>query len=187
FRNDELTGEMIDQLRSDERKGVHAIINSYEKKKQKEKQLKEQFVNMQVYERAFGEKGFRLIAGVDEAGRGPLAGPVVAASVILPSDFTLFGLTDSKQLNEKQRLSFYHTIKEQAITYNVSIIDNQTIDRMNIFEATKLAMTQSLKALDHQPDHSLIDAVKLNSLNHPTTPIIKCDHKSVFIQAVSIL
>lgn len=187
FRNDELTEERIDQLRSDERKGVQAIINSYEKKKQKEEQLKKQFVNMQAYEHALAKRGFRLIAGVDEAGRGPLAGPVVAASVILPSDFTLYGLTDSKQLNEKQRLNFYHTVKEQAITYNVSIIDNQTIDRMNIFEATKLAMIQSLKALDPQPDHSLIDAVKLTGLNHPTTPIIKGDQKSVSIAAASII
>lgn len=187
FRNDELTEERIDQLRSDERKGVQAIINSYEKKKQKEEQLKKQFVNMQAYEHALAKRGFRFIAGVDEAGRGPLAGPVVAASVILPSDFTLYGLTDSKQLNEKQRLNFYHTIKEQAITYNVSIIDNLTIDRMNIFEATKLAMIQSLKALDPQPDHSLIDAVKLTGLNHPTTPIIKGDQKSVSIAAASII
>ena len=187
FRNDELTEERIDQLRSDERKGVQAIINSYEKKKQKEEQLKKQFVNMQAYEHALAKRGFRLIAGVDEAGRGPLAGPVVAASVILPSDFTLYGLTDSKQLNEKQRLNFYHTVKEQAITYNVSIIDNLTIDRMNIFEATKLAMIQSLKALDPQPDHSLIDAVKLTGLNHPTTPIIKGDQKSVSIAAASII
>lgn len=187
FKNNQLSEAMIEQLRVDERKGVQTLIKSYERKKQKEKLLREQFISMMSYERSCYEKGYNFIAGVDEAGRGPLAGPVVAASVILPTDFTLYGLTDSKQLNENKRLEFFNIIKKEAVTYNISVVENQKIDQVNIFEATKLVMSDSLNQLDPQPDYALIDAVKLSGLNYPTTEIIKGDQKSISIAAASIL
>lgn len=187
FKMEQLPETVIDQLRADERKGVQALIKSHERKEQKKKLLIEQFFNMTAYERACYEKGYQLVAGVDEAGRGPLAGPVVAAAVILPADFTLYGLTDSKQLNENQRLHFYNIIKEKAITYEISIIDNNKIDEINIFEATKLAMFNSLNQLQPQPDYALIDAVRISGLNYRTEEIIKGDQKSVSIAAASVL
>src|SRR5690625_873122 len=187
FSKNELSESMIHQLRKDERKGVQQLIKSYDRKIQKERLLIKQFDKMTAFEKTFYEKGYRFIAGVDEAGRGPLAGPVVAASIILPFDFTLYGLTDSKLLSEQQRLDFYHIIKKKAIAYDVSIIDNHKIDDINILEATKLAMTSSLNQLTTQPELALIDAVELSGLKYPTEAIIKGDQKSIAIAAASIL
>src|SRR5690625_7587855 len=133
INKNELSESMINKLRNDERKGVQHLIKSYDRKIQKERLLIKQFDKMKSFEKTFYERGYRLIAGVDEAGRGPLAGPVVAASIILPFDFTLYGLTDSKLLSEEQRLDFYHFIKKKAIAYHVSIIDNHKIIEINIF------------------------------------------------------
>jgi len=187
FEQEEITEEIIQDLKNDERKGVQAILKRYKKQKQKDEQLKEQFMKMTSYEKHFRNDGFNLIAGVDEAGRGPLAGPVVAAAVILPSDFKLYGLTDSKQLNDNQRENFYKTITREAIAYYVSVINNKKIDEINIFEATKLAMTDALNKLEPQPDYALVDAVQLNGLHYPTAPIIKGDQRSITIAAASVL
>src|SRR5699024_7599255 len=187
FKQGGIAEEIIQELKNDERKGVQAILKRYERQKQKDEQLKEQFIKMTSYEKHLRNDGFKLVAGVDEAGRGPLAGPVVAAAVMLPGDFKLYGLTDSKQLNDYQREIFYKTIKREAIAYHVSVINNNKIDEINIFEATKLAMTDALNHLDPQPDYALIDAVQLLGLSYPTTPVIKGDQKSISIAAASVL
>ncbi|MDO6449657.1 ribonuclease HII [Oceanobacillus profundus] len=187
IKNNEVTDEMIQELKADERKGVQQLLKSYEKQKAKEKQLADQFVEMSHYEQVAYSKGCQYIAGVDEAGRGPLAGPVVAAAVILPVDFTLYGLNDSKQLNQATRDYFFTKIREQAVSYGVAIIDNRTIDEMNIFEATKLAMRQAINQLKPSPDHVLIDAVELRDLPYSTESLIKGDAKSISIAAASIL
>lgn len=187
IKNNEITDEMIQELKADERKGVQQLLKSYEKQKAKEKQLADQFVEMSHYEQVAYSKGCQYIAGVDEAGRGPLAGPVVAAAVILPVDFTLYGLNDSKQLNQATRDYFFTKIREQAVSYGVAIIDNRTIDEMNIFEATKLAMRQAINQLKPSPDHVLIDAVELRGLPYSTESLIKGDAKSISIAAASIL
>lgn len=186
-KQDQLTTDMINLLKQDERKGVQTIIKNYERQQEKDMRLKEQFYEMMSYERECRNQGYRYIAGVDEAGRGPLAGPVVAAAVILPSDFKLIGLNDSKLLNINQREKFFEYIKEQAIAYYVSIVDNQKIDEINIFEATKFAMREALNKLDTQADYALIDAVYLNEFSYPTKNIIKGDQKSISIAAASIL
>lgn len=139
-----------------------------------------------MYERELREKGIKLIAGVDEVGRGPLVGPVVAACCILPEEFNLDGLTDSKKLSEKKRDYFFEEIKKQAISYGIGIIDEKKIDEVNIYEATKLAMKEAIKNMSVVPEHILIDAMPLE-LDIPTTSIIKGDLKSITISAASVL
>lgn len=138
------------------------------------------------YEKELRAKGIKLIAGVDEVGRGPLVGPVVAAAVILPEKFSLDGLTDSKKLTEKKRDMFYDKIKEQALAIGVGIIDEKEIDEVNIYEATKLAMIEAISKLEIKPEHILIDAMPLE-LDIPTTSIIKGDLKSITISAASVI
>ena len=138
------------------------------------------------YERELREKGITLIAGVDEVGRGPLVGPVVAACCILPLEFKLDGLTDSKKLSEKKREYFFEEIKKQAISYGIGIVSEKIIDEVNIYEATKIAMKEAINNMSVKPEHILIDAMPLD-LDIPTTSIIKGDLKSITISAASVL
>lgn len=138
------------------------------------------------YERNLRSEGIKLIAGVDEVGRGPLVGPVVAACVILPENFNLDGLTDSKKLSEKKRDYFFEEIKKQAISIGIGIKDESVIDEVNIYEATKLAMKEAIDNCDVKPEHILIDAMPLE-LDIPTTSIIKGDLKSITISAASVI
>lgn len=138
------------------------------------------------FERKLREQGITLVAGVDEVGRGPLVGPVVAACVILPEEFSLEGLTDSKKLSEKKREYFYDEIMRQAVSVGVGIISEKKIDEVNIYEATKLAMKEAISKCNIQPEHILIDAMPL-SLDIPTTSIIKGDFKSITISAASVM
>lgn len=186
-----LSGHIDDEslitLKSDQRKGVQRLIKTYEKERLKQIEMANQFEEMCQYENESYLKGREYIAGVDEAGRGPLAGPVVAAAVILPKDFKLIGLTDSKQLSKQKREDFYRVIIDQAISYSVSIINNNVIDDINIYEATKRAMIESIYRLEQKPDHVLIDAVKLDQLEISSESIIKGDQKSMTIAAASII
>ena len=138
------------------------------------------------YERDLNKKGITLIAGVDEVGRGPLIGPVVAAAVILPKNFKLEGLTDSKKLSEKKREKFYEIIKEEAISIGIGVIDEKRIDEINIYEATKEAMYEAIGNLNSKPEHILIDAMPLD-LDVPSTSIIKGDLLSITISAASVI
>lgn len=138
------------------------------------------------YERKLRKEEIKLIAGVDEVGRGPLVGPVVAACVILPENFNLDGLTDSKKLTEKKRDFFFEEIKKQAISIGIGIKDEDVIDEVNIYEATKLAMKEAINNCDVKPEHILIDAMPLE-LEIPTTSIIKGDLKSITISAASVI
>ena len=140
------------------------------------------------YERELKEKEITFIAGVDEVGRGPLVGPVVAACVVLPDNFNLDGLTDSKKLSEKKRDFFFDEIKKQALGIGVGIIDEKKIDEVNIYEATKLAMKAAIDDClkNCKIEHILIDAMPLQ-LDIPTTSIIKGDLKSITISAASVI
>ena len=138
------------------------------------------------YERDLIKNNINLIAGVDEVGRGPLVGPVVAASVILPVNYKLDGLTDSKKLSEKKRNLFYDILINDAISIGVGIIDEKIIDEVNIYEATKLAMKEALNNLSVTPEHVLIDAMPLD-IDIPRTSIIKGDAKSLSIAAASVI
>ncbi|RLL45300.1 ribonuclease HII [Oceanobacillus piezotolerans] len=187
FQNREITDEQLEELKQDSRKGVQQIIGSYEKQLEKEKALEANYIEMCQYELTAYKQGYKWIAGIDEAGRGPLAGPVVAAAVILPEKFKLLGLNDSKQLNEGTREAYFSIIKKEAISYGIGIVDNSMIDKMNIFEATKLAMRKALEQLNPMPDYVLIDAVQLGNLTCPSESIVKGDAKSISIAAASVL
>lgn len=139
-----------------------------------------------LYERELREKNVTLIAGVDEVGRGPLVGPVVAACVILPEHFSLEGLTDSKKLSEKRREYFFDEIKRQALGIGIGIVDERRIDEINIYEATKEAMKEAISSCNIVPQHILIDAMPLD-IDIPTTSIIKGDLKSITISAASVI
>lgn len=140
------------------------------------------------YERELYKNGLHYIAGVDEVGRGPLVGPVVAACVVLPKDFELVGLTDSKKLSEKKRGIFYDYIVNHAIAYSVGIVSNEKIDEINIYQATKKAMMEAISNVNEKIklEHILIDAMKLE-LDIPSTSIIKGDSKSISIAAASVV
>ena len=147
--------------------------------------MKNNEIDNRQYENELYSKGYKLIGGIDEVGRGPLVGPVVTACVILPEDFALDGLTDSKKLSEKKRDMFYDIIMEKAITVGIGIMDEDVIDKVNIYEATKLAMYQAVDNMSVKPDYILIDAMKLDKLDVPSTSIIKGDLKSITISAAS--
>lgn len=138
------------------------------------------------YEKELRQKGITLIGGVDEVGRGPLVGPVVAACCILPEDFNLEGLTDSKKLSEAKREYFFEEIKKQAISYGIGIVDEKRIDEINIYQATKEAMIEAINKCNPKPEYVLTDAMKLD-IDIPITPIIKGDLKSITISAASVL
>lgn len=150
----------------------------------KKEQSKEDLLK---YEKELYEKGFKLIAGTDEVGRGPLVGPVVAAAVILPQNYQLDGLTDSKKLSEKKRDKFYDIIMKEAISVGIGVVDAKTIDEINILEASRLAMKKAIMDLKIVPEYVLSDAMKLNNIDIPYTDIIHGDALSLSIAAASVI
>ena len=149
--------------------------------------LQEKYRNMSEYENEARSQGFVSVAGMDEAGRGPLAGPVVAAAVILDPENPVYGVDDSKKLSPKKRAALKAEIEAKAISVGVGIVDVETIDSINILEATKLAMKKAVEALDPPPQLLLIDAVRLKDLPIEQRSIIKGDALSVSIAAASII
>lgn len=141
---------------------------------------------MYEYEDELYEKGINLIGGIDEVGRGPLIGPVVTACVILPKDYVLMGLTDSKKLSEKKREKFYDILMKDAISIGIGVVDEKEIDKLNIYQATKKAMAEAVENMKIKPEHILVDAMPLE-LDIPTTSIIKGDAKSITIAAASVI
>lgn len=143
-------------------------------------------IDLYQYEKELWNKNINLVGGIDEVGRGPLIGPVVAACVILPQDFVLEGLTDSKKLSEKKREKFYDVIMDKAIAVGIGQASEKIIDEINIYEATKVAMKEAVQNCKIKPEHILVDAMPL-SLDVPTTSIIKGDAKSITIAAASVI
>lgn len=146
-----------------------------------------ELVDLYQYENELYDKGINYIGGVDEVGRGPLIGPVVTACVILPRDFKCDGLTDSKKLTEKKREEYFDYIMEHALSVSVGMMSEKVIDEVNIYEATKLAMYEAINNSKIKPEHVLIDAMKLENLDMPSTSIIKGDAKSISIAAASVI
>lgn len=142
-------------------------------------------VDLLKYEKELYKKGYKFIAGTDEVGRGPLVGPVVAAAVILPKNYKLEGLTDSKKLSEKKRNEFYHIIIKDAISYGIGVVDHKTIDEINIYEASRKAMLEAINALDVKPDYVLSDAMPLPIPE--SISIIHGDALSLSIAAASVI
>ena len=139
------------------------------------------------FEKKYYSKDINFIAGCDEAGRGPIAGPVVCAAVIFPKDFTSNEINDSKQLSKKKREELFNFILEHALAYNIQIIDAKTIDEINILEASRLGMTRAVKNLNHQVDLIITDYMKLYDFDVPVIDLVKGDAKAMCVAAASIL
>lgn len=181
----EVSSEQLEELRADERKGVQKLLVSYEKRQLKRAQALAQFQNRFSYEKEFWQKN-QLVAGVDEVGRGPLAGPVVTATVILPHNFDLIDVNDSKKLSPKKRKALFPQILAKAVSVSVGLANNDVIDRINIYEADRLAMTHAVQGLKVKPAALLVDAMNV-PLNIPQIKLIHGDAKSNSIAAASIV
>lgn len=152
-----------------------------EKEQERLNELKK--IDMSVF-----EEGYNYICGIDEAGRGPLAGPVVVAAVVMPKESMIEGVNDSKKVSEKKRELLYDKILEEAISYGVGIVDQSEIDRINILNATKAGLTQAVSSLKTKPDMILVDALNgIDTCGIPYRSIIKGDAKSYSIAAASII
>ncbi len=162
-------------------------------KEERQRIIVEKFNTMMEFDTRYRQAGY--VAGVDEAGRGPLAGPVVAGCVVLPENFNVLGIDDSKKLSEKKREDLFEKIVKNALAYGIGIVDNNIIDEINILEATKLAMTQAIESAESMLKEKagegigflLTDAVELKGVSIPQNPIIKGDAKSLSIAAASII
>lgn len=183
---DKRDDKRIQLWQADERSGVQQALAQWDRRIQRHEKELALFEEMQQFENNARIKGHRFIAGIDEVGRGPLAGPVVAAAVILPDNFQLLGVNDSKKLSAKKRDALYDEIQNQAISIGVGMVDHNKIDEINIYQASKLAMSIALEDLCFMPDYLLIDAMKLD-VKIPQESIIKGDARSISIAAASII
>ena len=183
---DRLDHPLFEELIADGRAGVQAAISKRKRELQKQVEEDLRLEKMLAYEKELYAQGIQLIAGVDEVGRGPLAGPVVAAAVILPENCKIPGLNDSKKIPKSKHQAIYQAVLDQALSVGIGVKDNQVIYQVNIYEATKLAMLEAIQELDQQPQHLLIDAMKLD-LPISQTSIIKGDANSLSIAAASIV
>lgn len=183
---DRLDHPLFEELIYDARAGVQSAINKRKRELQKQVDEDLRLEKMLTYEKELYAQGIQLIAGVDEVGRGPWAGPVVAAAVILPENCKIPGLNDSKKIPKSKHHAIYQAVLDQAISVGIGVKDNHVIDQVNIYEATKLAMLEAIHELDPQPQHLLIDAMKLD-LPISQTSIIKGDANSLSIAAASIV
>lgn len=182
----QLNDPLFDELEKDDRSGVIQAVAKRKREIQKCLEEDARLEGMLAYEKELYGKGIQLIAGVDEVGRGPLAGPVVAAAVILPQACKISGLNDSKKIPKSKHKKIYEAVLKNAIAVGIGVKDNQVIDQVNIYEATKLAMIEAIGQLDPKPQHLLIDAMKLD-LPISQTSIIKGDANSLSIAAASIV
>nr|WP_054259833.1 ribonuclease HII [Propionispora sp. 2/2-37] len=185
--NMDAPAKLIDDLRSDKRISIIKLVAKWHKRQQELLAEKKRLLQMYRYEENYRQKGFTVIAGVDEAGRGPLAGPVVVGAVILPHDCFLPHLNDSKQLSARQREVLYKEIKEIAIAVHYCVMDREVIDQLNIYQATVSAMYRVLEELETTPQAVLIDAVPLPKLKVPSLSIVGGDAASASIAAASII
>ena len=181
-----LDDPLLTEWEQDSRSGVIQAIAKRKKEIQKRLDEDERLEGMLAYEKECYAREIELIAGVDEVGRGPLAGPVVAAAVILPKGCKISGLNDSKKIPKSKHKEIYEAVLQNAVAIGIGIKDNQVIDQVNIYEATKLAMMEAIGQLEPQPQHLLIDAMKLD-FPIPQTSIIKGDANSLSIAAASIV
>ena len=181
-----LDDPLLTELEQDSRSGVIQAIAKRKREIQKRLDEDERLEGMLAYEKECYARGMELIAGVDEVGRGPLAGPVVAAAVILPKACKIPGLNDSKKIPKSKHKEIYEAVLQNAIAIGIGVKDNQVIDQVNIYEATKLAMMEAIGQLEPQPQHLLIDAMRLD-LPISQTSIIKGDANSLSIAAASIV
>jgi len=182
-----LDEQLVQVLQQDKRSGVQQLLRQYQRIREKQRQKEEQWIRMNAYENQLRGRGYTKIAGADEVGRGPIAGPVVAAAVILPEDFYLPGLDDSKKLSHQMREEFYQVIMKEALAYSVAFADQDVIDQINIYQATLQVMREAVGTLDIKPEICLIDGLKVSGLSTKQLAIVGGDHLSVTIAAASII
>ena len=183
----EPTAEQLATLKDDERSGVQRLLASYYKRLEKEALERERFDKMLTFEKEYYAQGMQYVAGVDEAGRGPLAGPLVIAAVILPQDVFISGLNDSKQISAVKRDKLYDEIIAKAVAIEVNIVSVSNIDKYNIYSATQRGMAEVLEHLPVRPQVALIDAMPVQVKDMETVPIVHGDALSVSIAAASII
>ena len=184
--SEEMLPSFISAYETDTRNGVQTLVSQAKKRLEKLQKEMERIEKLKRYERAYGED-HAFICGIDEVGRGPLAGPVVAGAVILPKDDPILYLNDSKKLSEKKREALYDEIMERAVATGIGVVSPARIDEINILQATYEAMRMAIGNLKVQPDLLLNDAVTIPEVEIPQVPIIKGDAKSVSIAAASII
>lgn len=183
FAEGNVEEEFLAACAADKRKAVERLVRRYEREQQDRARVAE----MYAFEHIAMAEGFELVAGVDEAGRGPLAGPVSVAAVILPRDLYLPKINDSKKISAKVREELFEEIQDKALAIGTALIDAQTIDRVNIYQATINGMYESIFMMKPEPQKVLIDAVKLDKLPMASESIIKGDARSASIAAASII
>ncbi|WP_297953214.1 ribonuclease HII [uncultured Lactobacillus sp.] len=181
----DITEEELKSLEADPRAGVQKLLASYRKRQAKLLAKKEDFMHRFSYESKFWQKG-QLVAGVDEVGRGPLAGPVVTAAVVIDQNFDLLEVNDSKKLSPEKRLQLYPQILAKAVSVGIGVKNTAIIDQINIYEADRQAMAQAVQELDVKPDALLVDAMDV-PIDLPQVKLIKGDAKSNSIAAASIV
>ena len=181
------TCEQLAELKADERSGVQKLLAAYYKRLEKAAQEKERFTKMLSHEKKYYAQGIQYVAGVDEAGRGPLAGPLVIAAVILPQDVFISGLNDSKQLSAAKRDKLYDEVLAKAVAIEVNIVSVSNIDKYNIYTATQRGMAEVLEHLPVRPRVALIDAMPVEAKGMETVSIIHGDALSASIAAASII
>lgn len=177
----------LECYRQDERQGVKKLVEAFEKKFAAYEQELKRLEEISFFEKKYFAEGFQMIAGVDEVGRGPLAGPVVAGVVILERQCKIPGINDSKKLSAAKREELFEIIQEKAIDYAIGTVSSQVIDEMNILQATYEAMRQAIGKLKIKPDFILADAVTIPKISIKQTGILQGDAKSISIGAASIL
>ena len=182
----DLADSFLAEAANDQRSGVQKAIEKRKRAIQAELDEDFRLEQMLRYEKELYKAGYQTIAGIDEVGRGPLAGPVVAAAVILPPECKIKGLNDSKKIPKKKHQDIYQAVMDKALAVGIGLMDSEIIDQVNIYEATKLAMKEALSKLSLKPDYLLIDAMKLD-IDIPQESIIKGDANSLSIAAASIV
>ena len=179
--------EFLVELELDQRVAVKKLLQAYHKRIEKAALERERFYKMLSYERQYYDEGAKLIAGVDEAGRGPLAGPLVIAAVVMPQEFFISGLNDSKQISASKRDKLYDEILQKALSVSVNIVSISNIDELNIYRATQQGMAEVLLHLDKQPNVALIDAMPVEAGDIKTVSLVHGDALSASIAAASII
>ena len=187
FRQENVPAEIVEDCRQDSRRAAQQLVVKYEKQQARREAEMARLLEMYRYEREAAAQGYNAIAGIDEAGRGPLAGPVSVAAVILPEGLLLPRLNDSKKLSGKVRDELYDEIMAKARAVKQVFVNSQEIDRINILQATMAGMCQAVNELSVKADFAMIDAVKLKQLDLPQLSLIKGDAKSASIAAASII
>lgn len=185
------TAELAHALRADSRQGLQRLAQQVERQLEQQAVLKRRYQAMLAFERQYWNQGIQFVAGVDEAGRGPLAGPVVASAAILSPDFYLLGLNDSKQLTGEEREEYYPQIEEQAVAVGIGVVDHSEIDEINILQATFKAMTLALRQIQQAEfvlEIVLVDGDKtIPAFSSPQVAIVEGDARSISIAAASVI